>query len=64
MKNILIFMQGTPEQEVNYVAKYLRGATHEWWEIYIRQEGYPRNWTQLSQAVLKRFSSRIRAQKA
>ena len=43
MKNILTFMQGTPEQEVNYAATYLRGAAHEWWEIYIRQEGYPRN---------------------
>ena len=64
IKNILKFMQGTPEQEVNYVATYLRGAAHEWWEIYIRQEGYPRNWTQLSQALLKRFSSPIRAQKA
>ena len=64
MKNILTFMQETPEQEVNYVATYLRGAAHEWWELYIRQEGYPRNWTQLSQALLKRFSSPIRAQKA
>ena len=64
MKNILTFMQGTPEQEVKYAATYLRGAAHEWWEIFIKQEGYPTNWTQLSQALLKRFGSPIRAKKA
>ena len=57
-------MQGTPEQEINYAATYLRGVAHEWWEICIRQEGYPKNWTQLSQALLKSFSSPIHAQKA
>ena len=43
MKSILKFMQGTPEQEVKYAATYLRGAAHEWWEIFIKQEGYPSN---------------------
>ena len=64
MKNILTFMQGTPEQEVKYAATYLRGAAHEWWEIFIKQEGYPTNWTQLSHALLKRFGSPLRAKKA
>ena len=57
MKNILTFMQGTPEQEVKYAATYLRGAAHEWWEIFIKQEGYPSNRTQLCQALLTRFGS-------
>ena len=64
MKNILTFMQGTPEQEVKYAATYLRGAAHEWWEIFIKQEVYPTNWTQLFQALLKTFGSPIRAKKA
>ena len=32
-------------------------------EIFIKQEGYPTNWIQLSQALLKRFGSPIREKK-
>ena len=64
IRNILTFMQGTPEQEIKYASTCLRGAAHEWWEVFIKQEGYPSNWTQLSQALLKGLGSPIRAKNA
>ena len=57
-------MGSTSQQEVSYASTYLRNAALEWWNLYIKQEGYPNSWKIMSQALVKRFGSPLRAQKA
>ena len=64
MGNYLTFMQGTPDQQVNFAVTYLRGPALEWWDHYVKESGYPTDWTVMSKALRKRFGSPFRAKEA
>ena len=51
--------------QVAYTVTLLRDAAHEWYTGYERRNrGPPRDWAQLSTALLERFGSNIRSQEA
>ena len=64
MGNYLTFMQGTPDQQVNFAVTYLRGPALEWWDNYVKEYGYPTNWTVMSNALRTRFGLPFRAKEA
>ena len=64
MGNYLTFVQGTPDQQVNFAVTYIRGPALEWWDKYTKEYGYPSNWTELSKALKGRFGSPYRAAEA
>ena len=57
-------MQGTPDQQVKFAVTHLRGPASEWWDHYVKQSGYPTNWTVMSNALKKRFGSPFHAKEA
>ena len=64
MGNYLTFVQGTPDQQVNFAVTYIRGPALEWWDRYIKEYGYPTDWTVMSKALMTRFGSPFRAKEA
>ena len=64
MGNYLTFMQGTPDQQVRFAVTYIRGPALEWWDQYVKEYGYPTDWTAMSNALKKRFGSPFRAKEA
>ena len=42
----------------------LRGAAYDWYQYYETRTGCPGNWTTLRRALLQRFGTSIRAEKA
>ena len=61
----LAFMVGSDAQQVAYTVSLLRESAHEWYTGYERRNrGPPRDWAQLSTALLERFGSNIRSQEA
>ena len=65
VRHYLTFMAGSDAQQVAYTATLLREAAHEWYTGYERRNrGPPRDWAQLSMALLERFGSKIRSQEA
>ena len=58
-------MAGSDAQQVAYTVILLREAAHEWYTGYEKKNrGPPRDWAQLSTALLERFGSNIRSQEA
>ena len=58
-------MAGNDTQQVAYIMTLLRESAHEWYIGYEqRNRGPPRDWAQLSTALLERFGSNIRSQEA
>ena len=58
-------MGGSATQQVAYAVTLLRDSVHEWFIAYERRNrGMPRDWAQLSTALLERFGSNIRSQEA
>ena len=47
-----------------FVVSLLRGAAYEWYGHYETRTGCPGGWTTLHIAMLERFGSSIRAEKA
>ena len=65
VRHYLVFMVGSDAQQVAYTVTLLWEAAHEWYTRYERRNrGPPRDWTQLSTALLDRFGSNIRSQEA
>lgn len=64
MSSYLTFLQGSSEKQINCGVTYLRGPLFDWWENYRLENGYPRDWAELSKALVQRFGSRFRARKA
>ena len=59
------FMGGNDARQVAYAVTLLRDFAHEWYTVYEkRNRQMPRDWTQLSTALLERFGSNIRSQEA
>ena len=65
VRHYLTFMAGSDAQQVAYTVTLLREAVHEWYTGYEKKNrGQPRDWAQLSTALLERFGSNIRSQQA
>ena len=65
MRHYLTFMGGNDSQQVAYAVTLLRDFAHEWFTAYERKNcQLPRDWAQLSAALLERFGSNIRSQEA
>ena len=65
VRHYLTFMGGSAAQQVAYAVTLLRDSAHEWFIAYERKNrGMPRDWAQLSTALLERFGSNIRSQEA
>ena len=50
--------------QLTYIVSLLRGAAFEWYTSYDTRTGCPGNWTMLKKAMLERFGSSIRVEKA
>ena len=56
--------QGEPSQQMTFVVSLLRGAAYDWYRHYETRTGCPGDWTTLRRAMLERFGTSIRAEKA
>ena len=56
--------QGEPSQQLTFVVSLLRGAAYDWYRHFETRTGCPGDWTTLRHAVLDRFGTSIRAEKA
>ena len=57
-------IRGEPSQQLTFLVSLLRGTAYEWYVQYETRTGCPGDWTTLRQAMLKRFGSSIRVEKA
>ena len=57
-------IQGEPRAQLTFVVSLLRGAAYDWYHDYETRTGCPGDWTTLRQALLQRFGTSIRAEKA
>ena len=57
-------IQGEPKAQLTFVVSLLRGAAYDWYHDYETRTGCPGDWTTLRQALLQRFGTSIRAEKA
>ena len=57
-------IRGEPSAQLTFIVSLLRGAAYEWYMQYETRTGCPGDWTTLRQAMLKRFGSSIRVEKA
>ena len=65
VRHYFAVMGANDAQEVAYAVILLRDSAHEWYTAYEkRNRQMPRDWTQLSTALLERFGSNIRSQEA
>ena len=65
VRHYFTFMGGNDAQQVAYAITLLRDSVHEWYTAYEKRNHHtPRDWAQLSTALLERFGSNIRSQEA
>ena len=64
MRNYLTFVECSEKQKVAFISTFLREAAHEWLLLHEKENGTPKSWKDLTQALIKRFGSNIRAQEA
>ena len=64
MRNYLTFVECSEKQKVAFISTFLREAAHEWLLLHEKENGTPKNWKELTQALIKRFGSNIRVQEA
>ena len=57
-------IQGEPIAQLTFIVSLLRGAAYDWYHHYETRTGCPGDWTTLRQALLQRFGTSIRAEKA
>ena len=57
-------IQGEPTAQLTFIVSLLRGAAYEWYHHYETRTGCPGDWTTLRLALLQRFGTSIRAEKA
>ena len=57
-------IQGEPSGQMTFIVSLLRGAAYEWYLHYETRTGCPGDWTTLRRAMLERFGTSIRAEKA
>ena len=57
-------IQGEPSRQLTFIVSLLRGVAYEWYLHYETRTGCPGDWTTLRHAMLERFGTSIRAEKA
>ena len=57
-------IQGEPSRQLTFIVSLLRGVAYEWYLHYETRTGCPGDWTTLRRAMLERFGTSIRAEKA
>ena len=57
-------IQGEPIVQLTFIVSLLRGAAYDWYQHYETRTGCPGDWTTLRLALLQRFGTSIRAEKA
>ena len=57
-------VRGEPSAQLTFIVSLLRGAAYEWYMQYETRTGCPGDWTTLRLAMLERFGSSIRVEKA
>ena len=60
----LDIIQGEPTAQLTFIVSLLRGAAYDWYRHYETRTGCPGDWTTLRLALLQRFGTSIRAEKA
>ena len=56
--------QGEPSQQLTFVVSLLRGAAYDWYRHHETRTGCPGDWATLRGALLERFGTTIRVEKA
>ena len=64
MRNYLTFVECSEKQKVAFISTFLREAADESLLLHEKENGTPKSWKDLTQALIKRFGSNIRAQEA
>ena len=57
-------IRGEPSTQMTFIVSLLRGAAYDWYQHYETRTGCPGDWTTLRRAMLERFGTSIRAEKA
>ena len=57
-------IRGEPSAQLTFIVSLLRGVAYEWYVQYETRTGCPGDWTTMCQAMLERFGSSIREEKA
>ena len=57
-------IQGEPTRQLTFIVSLLRGTAYEWYLHYETRTGCPGDWTTLRRAMLERFGTSIRAERA
>ena len=57
-------VRGEPLSQLTFIVSLLRGAAYEWYLHFETRTGCPGDWTTLRRALLERFGTSIRAEKA
>ena len=57
-------VKGEPSRQLTFVVSLLRGAAYDWYHHYETRTGCPGDWTTLRLAMLERFGTSIRVEKA
>ena len=57
-------VKGEPSRQLTFVVSLLRGAAYDWYHHYEMRTGCPGDWTTLRLAMLERFGTSIRVEKA
>ena len=62
VRHYFTFMGRNDAQQVAYAVTLLRDFVYEWYTAYEKRNRHmPKDWTQLSTALLERFRSNIRS---
>ena len=57
-------IRGEPSAQLTFIVSLLRGAAYDWYQHFETRTGCPGDWTTLRRAMLERFGTSIRAEKA
>ena len=57
-------IQGEPSTQLTFIVSLLRGVAYDWYQHFETRTGCPGDWTTMRRAMLERFGTSIRAEKA
>ena len=57
-------IQGEPSAQLTFIVSLLRGVAYDWYQHFETRTGCPGDWTTMRRAMLERFGTSIRAEKA
>ena len=57
-------IRGEPSAQLTFIVSLLRGVAYDWYQHFETRTGCPGDWTTMRRAMLERFGTSIRAEKA